>query len=417
MIRGPKSHGKRVLPLALGALVLVLISSSSLVADDSSLAIFERRIVPILQAKNPSSCSECHLSGVDLADYIRPTQDETFAALRDGGLIDVQQPGKSKLLVFIARKPEMPSLVTDKVRQQELEAFRAWIAAAVKEPRLLAAKSASGKIGPQLPDEVIRHARKDRVLASFVDNVWAEVGRCAACHSPDRNQQQVKKHGEHISWIKLGDPAATLTYLREAELIDLGKPEKSLLLLKPLNQVKHGGGQKMAFGDRTYKQFRQFIDDLAATEQGKYTAAQQLPAGASEVSGVSDVWFKLAGVPAKYDKLVLQVDLHRWDERAKDWSQDRWATADRPIFGGGQLWQNHLSITAPKDSKRAESIRRSPALPAGKYLAKIYIDAQNKFERQYPATLGEGELVGQVEVESRWPAGYGQMSVARFPSK
>jgi len=403
--------------LVLGSLVLGCFASVASAWDDSSLAIFERRILPIMQAKNPSSCSECHLSGVDLADYIRPTQDETFAALRDGGLIDVNRPDKSKLLAFIARKPEKPSLVTDKIRQQELEAFRSWITAAVKEPRLLAAHGATGKIGPQLPDEVIRHARKDRVLASFVDNVWAEVGRCAACHSPDRNQQQVKKHGEHISWIKLGDPAATLAYLREAELIDVGQPEKSLLLLKPLNQVKHGGGQKMAFGDRTYKQFRQFIDDLAATEHGKYTAAGQLPPENDEVSSVSEIWFKLAGVPAKYDKLVLQVDLYRWDERAKGWSNDRWATADRPIFGSGQAWQNHLSITAPKDSNRAEAVRRSPTLPAGKYLAKIYIDTQNKFERQYPATLGEDELVGQVEVESRWPAGYGQMTVATFPAK
>jgi len=407
----------KLLPWLFGSCVLGSFVSVAIAADDSSLAIFERRILPIMQAKNPSSCSECHLSGVDLKDYIRPTQDETFAALRDGGLIDVKQPDKSKLLAFIARKPEQPSLVTDKVRGQELEAFRSWITAAVKQPQLLAAKGTTGKVGPQLPDEVIRHARKDRVLSSFVDNVWAEVGRCAACHSPDRNQQQVKKHGEHISWIKLNDPAATLAYLREAELIDLGKPEKSLLLLKPLNQVRHGGGQKMAFGDRTYKQFRQFIDDLAATEQAKYTAAEQLPSPASEVSGVSEVWFKLEGVPAKYDKRVLQVDLYRWDEANKDWSKDRWATADRPVFGGGQLWQNHLSIVAPRDSERADSIRRSPALPPGKYLAKIYIDAQNKFERQYPATLGAGDLVGQVEVESRWPAGYGQMTVAKFPSK
>ncbi|MCI0358037.1 MAG: hypothetical protein L0211_06115 [Planctomycetaceae bacterium] len=416
MIQVWKNPVASVLPWVSALLVLLTLGGVAQAADDSALAIFERRILPILQAKNPSSCSECHLSGVDLADYVRHTQDETFAALRDGGLIDLKEPDRSKLLAFIARKPERPSLVTDKIRQQELEAFRAWIVAAVRDPQLLAAKESSSKIGPQLPGEVIRHARKDRVLASFVDNVWAEAGRCAACHSPDRNQQQVKKHGEHISWIKLGDPAATLAYLREAELIDLVKPEKSLLLLKPLNQVKHGGGQKMAFGDRTYKQFRQFIDDLAATELGKYTAAGQLPAVSTEVSSVSEIWFKLEGVPAKYDKLVLQVDLYRWDERSKDWSKDRWATADRPVFGGGQLWQNHLSITAPRDSERAAAVRRSPALPAGKYLAKIYIDEQQKFEHRYPAVLGSDDLVGQVEVTSRWPAGYGQMTVAKFPA-
>ena len=48
--------------------------------DTSSLAIFEKRILPIFQSAKPSSCAECHLSGVDLKDYIRPTQKETFLA-------------------------------------------------------------------------------------------------------------------------------------------------------------------------------------------------------------------------------------------------------------------------------------------------------------------------------------------------
>ncbi|MDX1946308.1 MAG: hypothetical protein SFU86_12985 [Pirellulaceae bacterium] len=383
--------------------------------DDGALAIFERRILPILQAKTPSSCAECHLSGVELADYIRPTQPETFAALRAAGLIDVSQPEKSKLLAFIARKPERPSLVSDAARKQEYDAFRDWIAAAVKDPALLAAKG-GGPIGPQVPVEVLRHARRDGVLASFLDNVWSEVGRCAACHSPDRNQQQVKKHGEHISWIKLGDPQATLDHLRENELIDLAAPEKSLLLLKPLNQVQHGGGVKMAFGDRTYKQFRAFIDDLAAVSAGKYTRADQLPPVASEVSTVSDIWFKLTGVPAKFDKLVLQIDLYAWDEARRAWSDERWATADRQIFGGGQLWQNHLSLTAPRDSARGAEPKRL-ALPPGKYLAKIYVDQQNKLAKEFPATLGAGEFVGQVEFTSRWPRGYGGMTVVAYPTK
>ncbi|MFP6678390.1 MAG: hypothetical protein VB878_25100 [Pirellulaceae bacterium] len=38
---------------------------------DTALALFAKRILPIFQAKNPSSCTECHLSGVDLKDYIQ----------------------------------------------------------------------------------------------------------------------------------------------------------------------------------------------------------------------------------------------------------------------------------------------------------------------------------------------------------
>jgi len=377
------------------------------------LAIFNRRILPIMQAKNPSSCSECHLSGVDLKDYIRADQAKTFAALRDRGLIDVEKPDQSKLLMFIRRKPAKPNLITDQVRQQEYEAFRAWILAAVNDPALLKTARTDDPLGAKLPAEVIRHARKDRVLRSFLENIWSEVGRCAACHSPDRNQKQVREHGEQVSWIQLGDPRGTLDYMIENGLIDTQSPADSLLLAKPTLQVEHQGGRKMVVGDRSYKQFRRFIEDYAAVVNGKYTSAKQLPAQSEEVSAASGIWFKLVNVPAKFDKKLLQVDLYRQD--GGGWSKTRWATADRPVAGHRHLWQQQLSVTAPRNSKRANELRRAHRLPPGKYLAKIYIDRNAKLEKNYTTTLGDEDFVGEVAVDSRWTPGYGRMTVAKFP--
>ena len=334
--------------------------------SDTALAIFERRILPIFQSVKPSSCAECHLSGVDLKEYIRPTQQQTFASLVSAGLIDVAKPDDSKILQFISRRPQQPILVTENVRQQEYEAFREWVRAAVSDSALIADKDAQ-PIGSQLPEEVIRHARSDRVLESFVENVWTEVGRCAACHSPDRNQKQVSEHGEQVSWIKLGDPEATFKYMLEAELIDTNNPEDSLLLLKPMMQVKHGGGQKMVIGDRTYKQFRQFVDDYVAVVQSKYTKIEQLPEPNPETSVVTDIWLKVEGVPAKFDKMLMQVDVYQ--QTATGWSENRVATSDRPIFGGGNLWQHSLSLTANRDSDWAKQIP-AQKLPSGKYLVK-----------------------------------------------
>lgn len=405
------------LSFACFGLFTLALAGATHAADEAALAIFQKRITPILQATRPSSCSECHLSGVDLKDYIRPTQPETFAALRDGGLIDLQNPAKSKLLQFIDRKPEKPSLVTEKIRAEESAAFRAWIEAAVKVPALAAAKTADPNIGPQLPPEVIRHARQDRVLQSFLDNVWAESGRCAACHSPDRNAQQVKKHGAHISWIKLRDPQATLAHLLENELIDVKEPEKSLLLLKPLNKVEHGGGVKMTQGDRTYAQFRRFIDDYAASQAGKYKTAKDLPQPNPEAANVSEIWFKLTDIPAAYDKQVMRIDLYRFDEQTKAYSRDRWATADRQVFGKGGLWQNHLTIVAPKESPRAKELQAAATLPAGKYLAKVYLDREDKLAKNYPAELTADDLLAEIEFTSRWPAGYGAMTAVKLPAK
>lgn len=381
-------------------------------SDGAALAVFVKRILPIFQAKKPSSCTECHLSGVDLKDYIQPSQEKTFASLVNVGLIDVQKPDDSKILQFINRRPDEPNFITDKVRQQEHDAFQAWIQAAVKDPALLAAKS-SESIGPQVPDEVLRHARKDRVLASFIENVWTEVGRCAACHSPDQNQKQVKEHGEQVSWIKLDDPQATLNHMVEAGIINSDVPLESLLLTKPAMQVEHGGGQKMVVGDRSYKQFRRFIDDYASVVNAKYRAANELPDESDEVSLVTDIWFKLTDVPAKYDKMLLQADLYRWT--GEGWSEYRVAASDRLVFGKGELWQHSLSLTAPRESKWAEEMK-SKRLPGGRYLVKLYIDQAGKLEKDFRAELGEEEFSGQVEVESQWPVGYGRMTVVKFPS-
>lgn len=385
--------------------------SPSASEEKSSLQVFEQRILPILQADKPSSCAECHLSGVDLKDYIRADQGQMFAALVEKQLIDVENPEQSKLLTFIARSPDKPSLMSDAARKQELEAFRQWIKVAVKDPGLLAAKS-SEPIGPQVSDELIRHARADRVLASFVDNVWAEVGRCAACHSPDRNQEQVSKHGERVSWIQLRNPEATMRYMLDEGLIDTDNPEKSLILLKPTMQIDHGGGQKMVVGDRTYKQFRKFVDDYKATLVGKYKSADELPKPNDEVAMVSEIWLKVSNIPANYDQMLLQVDVYPWQDGK--WSPQRVATSDRPIFGKGGLWQHNLSLIAKRDSAGAKQIAEGK-LPPGRYKAKLLLDQTGKLGKDFKSNLTDADLVGEIEFESRWPEGYGSMTVVKFP--
>ena len=387
--------------------------SSSNFDSGTALAIFEKRILPIFQSVKPSSCAECHLSGVDLKEYIRPTQQQTFASLVSAGLIDVANPDDSKILQFISRRPKQPTLVTENVRQQEYEAFREWIRAAVIDSTLIADKDAQ-PIGSQLPEEVIRHARNDRVLASFVESVWTEVGRCAACHSPDRNQKQVFEHGEQVSWIKLGDPEATLKYMLEFELIDSKNPANSLLLLKPMMQVKHGGGLKMVLGDRTYKQFRRFIDDYVTVVQSKYTKIEQLPEPNPETSVVTEIWLKVEGIPAKFDRMLMQVDVYQ--KTNTGWSENRVATSDRPIFGGGNLWQHSLSLTANRDSDWAEQLS-AQRLPPGKYLVKLFIDQAEKLQKDFTAKLSDEDCIGQIEVESHWPAGYGNMTKVTFPAQ
>ena len=69
---------------------------------------------------------------------------------------------------------------------------------------------------------------------------------------------------------------------------------------------------------------------------------------------------------------------------------------------------------AEPGSTRAKSwAAGKPALPAGRYLLKVYVDADGRLAKDWTATLGETDYVGQVEVRAAaWKEGYNQMTVA-----
>lgn len=397
-----------------------VLGPSGMSPDESALTLFEKRILPIFQSRKPSSCTECHLSNVELKDFIHPTQEKTFAALVQGGLVDVKGPDRSKILEFIARKPEKPNLITDKVRQQEYEAFRAWLRAAAADPDLLAAKLNVPVPVNKVSEAVIRHTRKDRVLHSFVENVWSEMQRCVHCHSPEHNRKHVPKLGkeyvDRLSWIVPNDPQATMKRLDESNLIDFKDPARSLFLTKPTLQVAHKGGIKMLLGDRTYKQFRTFIEDYAAIKRNAYQTADQLPRPSPEVAVPSQIVLRIKDLPARFHMMPLHVDVFRWIEADQNWSTDRWASAEWLVFGKVGFWQSVLHLTAPRGSSRAKELAEK-RLPPGRYLVKVYLDQQSKQKEITQPAWGKDTYIGQVEVVSDWNPGPEKMTVIRFPQK
>src|SRR5688572_10121288 len=115
---------------------LIVATSAHGTADDNAKDVFARRILPLAKADKPSSCTECHAAGVNLSQYIREDASATFVALRSAGLVNSEQPEKSKLLELIARAPDKGDPLLAKIRAEELEAFRTWISAAAKDAQI-----------------------------------------------------------------------------------------------------------------------------------------------------------------------------------------------------------------------------------------------------------------------------------------
>ncbi len=398
----------------------VLVIPSVAQAADTPSDVFEKRLLPIFKSPNPASCIQCHLASVDLKDYILPDHEKTFRSLRDQGLIDLNAPEKSKILKLIdmgGAAKGGAAQVQAKLRKAEHDAFAEWIKACAADLKLRSAPplDAAERAKPAKPDEVIRHGRKDRVLESFEQNVWAMRFRCMNCHTEGtpQNEKYRKEYGERVAWVKKAGAEATMEYLISSKLVDTESPEKSPLLRKPLGEVKHEGGVKFAPGDLGHKAFRSWVEDIAAIRGGRYAKAAHLPKkddGPQRFG--TDLWLKLTDTPAAWGDKLVQVNVHAWDEKSGTWEATPVATSDRIVWGKGKLWQHNLTLLADRGSTRAKEWARKPALPPGKYLVKVYVVLDDRLKKDWKAVVGEDDFVGQVELRGRWAEGYGAMTAA-----
>lgn len=444
----------RILPVALCLLVSVSVCgrAEEATGEPAPQDLFEQRIMPIFRSSDPSSCVQCHLASVDLKQYILPSHEKTFLSLRDQGLIDLDDPDNSKILNLIRMGEkdldEGARLIHEKTRDAEYEAFAAWIRASCSDSRLrtLPALSDSERARPELPDEVIRHARKSRLVDSFARNVWSQRMRCFPCHTPHeidaanpkhqaahkKQQEFVEQYPELVERMKLfrETPEATLqSFIEKSEqtpagqfpLLNLNNPKESLIVLKPMsklpakdengqfaapsstNPVSHMGGLKMHPDDQSYKAMVAWIQDYANVVNGRYTSVADLPA---DNWHATQLVLRLSSAPEDWPVgTPVQLVVHAWDEKAESWSKEAVAftqgtVTPRRMVNGALFLLGHQQ-SAPSESESPTS------LPRGRYLVKTYADLQGKLEDDPALLLGQEEFVGQAELKKpRWREGF-----------
>ena len=410
--------------------------------------------MPIFRSPQPSSCVQCHLAAVDLKNYILPSHEKTFVSLRDQGLIDMADPGQSKILELI-RMGENDldvgaRLIHAKTRKAERAAFAAWIEACCNNPQLceMPPLSTAERARPEKPNEVIRHMRKSRVMDSFVRNIWSQRMRCFPCHTPHeidhanpRQQAAVKnlkkfeqEYGELVDRIQIfrETPEATLQYLIEKSretpagelpLINLEDPRRSLLIVKPMSKlpkkkangkfespssadpVSHMGGLKMHPDDQSYKSFVTWIQDYSNVVGNRYASVAELPADNWYASKLT---LRLKAAPADWPQGVpVQLFVHAWNDENDNWDGypiafTQGTVTPRRMVNGG------LFLLAPQNSDEARAWDRENAtLPRGKYLVKMYVDSDRRLAQEPSLLLGEKEFRGQAEIKrARWRAGF-----------
>lgn len=435
------------------ALTLVVSAFADEDNDGNSEAVFNQRILPIFRSEKPSSCVQCHLASVDLKNYILPSSQKTFLSLRDQGLVDLQQPAKSKILSLIQMGEkdldDGAKLIHAELRKQEYDAFSDWIVACCQNESLrnLPKLSDEELAGPSVPDVVIRHSRKSRVVDSFARNIFSQRMRCFPCHTPheiDENnprhagaiktQQKLQaEYGDQMERLNLfkKTPEETLDFLVKASrqpapnslpLLNLDDPLNSLIILKPtsklpaknpdgtfetpssLTPVSHMGGLKMHPHDQSYKSFIAWIEDYAKTTQGAYQSVDELPA---------DNWvptqlvLKLLDTPDDWPVgTPVQIYLHKKDQEHQRWREDPIAFTQGTVTPKGMVNGALFLIRSSSDSHRP-AIHEEPSLPTGLYQVRVCADLQGILETDPTAMLTNQHFHGATEFQvSRWREGF-----------
>jgi hypothetical protein len=234
-------------------------------SDEASQGFYEKRIAPLFEEERPSSCNQCHLSGVDLAVWVQDTPCQTMACMVDEGLVDLEDPPSSLVLSWIDRAEPQSEGITSEVLAEEKQGMLEWI-------EREATCGACGELGddpcgreegepPAVGDcdvwegdpETFAYDDpgdcSDKTLEGlFQATFFPFRRRCWPCHfesHPDTIEDAPK-------WIGVGDCAtaslATYRNVTESGYIDLDDPSKSLWILKPLEVelggVEHEGGPK-----------------------------------------------------------------------------------------------------------------------------------------------------------------------------
>ncbi|MCA9212879.1 MAG: hypothetical protein KDB27_07440 [Planctomycetales bacterium] len=429
-------------------LAVIIIAISSVSADDrNASAVFAERIMPIFNSPDPSSCVQCHLSSVDLKDYIRPSSRDTFLSLRDQELIDVKRPRESKILHLIAMGESDPDSLAKRIHEQnrkaEYEAFATWIESCCKDTDLVNAptQNDAASVGPAKPLEVVRHARKDRVLDSFVRNIWSQRMRCFPCHTPgeldpdnpmhakpiERHKEFVAQHGAKMNIFK-ETPEKTLRSLAASSrthrkdrlpLINLENPLQSLLILKPTSKlpakgddgkigkpssqipVSHMGGIKMHKDDHSYKAFAAWLQDYAKSTSGEYKNGESLP---------KDNWYptqhvvRIKGLTDWPNLATVQIFVHRWDTETESWSKEPVAFTQSKVTPR-KIVNGVLFVLAQDDSRKELESTGETLLP-GKVQLRLHLDHEDALSSDPTLFLNANPPDATAIIEAEFNQGF-----------
>ncbi|MCH9682567.1 MAG: hypothetical protein K0V04_14110 [Deltaproteobacteria bacterium] len=155
------------------------------VCDEGELSdLYTQYVEPFVSGGVASSCSSCHMTGIDIGIYAQDTPCQTMACMVELGVVDLEQPQQSDLLTQIMMGDPGSSVFDIEHEHMAMLEWIEWSASCHGEVcGEVEHACTSGTGASSTGTNPIGDCSEDDLLVTFWDAVIYDRGRCLNCHS------------------------------------------------------------------------------------------------------------------------------------------------------------------------------------------------------------------------------------------
>ena len=150
---------------------------------DALGALYTEYVEPFVSGQVPSSCSQCHMTGIDISLYAQDTACDTMACMMDMDVVSLTEPEESEILTMIQMGDPASSAFDV---SQEHQAILEWIQWSSRCHQQVCGEIESGctkgtdaMTTGRMPTG---QCSEEELLAAFWDAFVVHQNRCISCH-------------------------------------------------------------------------------------------------------------------------------------------------------------------------------------------------------------------------------------------
>ena len=153
--------------------------------DEQELSeLYTRYVEPFVSGTVSSSCSQCHMTGIDLSLFTQDTPCQTMACMVELGAVSLEQPEQSTLLSQILMGDPSSSVFDVGAEHAAMLEWIEWSALCHDDVcGATEAACTTGTGAASTGDNPVGDCSEDDLLMAFWDSVIVDRQRCLVCHS------------------------------------------------------------------------------------------------------------------------------------------------------------------------------------------------------------------------------------------